>query len=271
MTLRRGPTYRWITLTTDYGLSDGFVAAVHGVIGKRAPGVRVLDVTHMVPPGDVRRGGLVLAQTLPHLPVAVHVAVVDPGVGTQRRALVLETARGLLVGPDNGLLLPAADALGGVTEAVEITNTGWLAEAISATFHGRDVFAPVAARLATGSPMADAGQPLAVADLVSLPEPVVRTAPGVLEAEVMMVDRYGNVQLAAPGSALAALPGELTVGADHSAGVQAAKAYTFADVREGQLAVFVDSAGLVALAVNGGRAVVALAVEPGDLVRISAR
>jgi S-adenosylmethionine hydrolase len=269
MTLRRGPTYRWITLTTDYGLSDGFVAAVHGVIGRKAPGVRVLDVTHLVPPGDVRRGGLVLAQTVPHLPVAVHVAVVDPGVGSGRRALVLETARGLLVGPDNGLLLPTAEALGGVTQAMEITNTGWLAEAVSATFHGRDVFAPVAARLATGALIGDAGRPLAVDELVRLPDPVVRLAPGVVEAEVVTVDRYGNVQLAAPGEALAALPAELTVGADHSVGLSATKAYTFADVQAGHLAVFVDSAGLVAIAVNGGRAVVALAVEPGDVVRIA--
>src|SRR5215510_6677068 len=107
MTSRRGATYRWITLTTDYGLSDGFVAAVHGVLGQRAPGVRVLDVTHLVPPGDVGRGAAVLAQTVIHLPVAVHVAVVDPGVGSARRGVVIQTGRGLLVGPDNGLLLGA--------------------------------------------------------------------------------------------------------------------------------------------------------------------
>jgi S-adenosylmethionine hydrolase len=271
MTLQRGPTYRWITLTTDYGLSDGFAAAVHGVIGRQAPGVRVLDVTHLVPPGDVRRGAQVLAQTVPYLPVAVHVAVVDPGVGTARRALALETARGVLVGPDNGLLLPAAEVLGGVTQALELTNTGWLAEAVSATFHGRDVFAPVAARLATGAPISDAGRPLAVAELVRLPDPVVRLAAGVVEAEVVIVDRYGNVQLAAPGPTLAGLPAELTVGADHADGLPATKSLTFADVPEGQLIVFVDSAEMVAVAVNHGRAVDALAVEPGDLVRIAAR
>src|SRR5215831_762062 len=115
MTSGRGRTFRWITLTTDYGLSDGFVAAVHGVLGQRAPGVRVLDVTHLVPPGDVARGAAVLAQTVVHLPLAVHVAVVDPGVGSARRGLAIETPNGLLVGPDNGLLIGAATTLGGIS------------------------------------------------------------------------------------------------------------------------------------------------------------
>jgi S-adenosylmethionine hydrolase len=103
--------YDWISLTTDYGLSDGFVAACHGVIARIAPSVRVIDVTHQVPPADVSRGAVVLAQTVPHLPPAVHVAVVDPGVGTARRAVAIEAPQGLLVGPDNGLLPPAAEAL----------------------------------------------------------------------------------------------------------------------------------------------------------------
>ncbi len=262
----RGTTYRWITLTTDYGLSDGFVAAVHGVLGQRAPGVRVLDVTHLVPPGDVARGAAVLAQTMPHLPLAIHVAVVDPGVGSARRGVAVQTPHGLLVGPDNGLLLAAAQALGGVTGAVELTNPEWLGEAISATFHGRDVFAPVAARLATGADLTDAGPPIQPASLVRLPDPVVRITDGVVEAEVVMLDRFGNVQLAATAGALSALPAELTVG-----GVHARKASTFADVPEGQLVAYADSAGMLALAINGGRACVALSVLPGDLVRITGR
>src|SRR3954452_5408127 len=111
----------WISLTTDYGLTDGFVAACHGVIARLAPAARVIDVTHLVPPADVRRGAAVLAQTVPYLPVGVHVAVVDPGVGSARRGVALATPAGLLVGPDNGLLPEAADALGGVTAAVELT------------------------------------------------------------------------------------------------------------------------------------------------------
>ena len=266
MTSGGGRTFRWITLTTDYGLSDGFVAAVHGVLGQRAPGVRVLDVTHLVPPGDIVRGAAVLAQTVVYLPPAVHVAVVDPGVGTPRRGLAIETPNGLLVGPDNGLLISAAAALGGIGRAAELTNDSWLAEAISATFHGRDVFAPVAARLATGAPLDDAGPVIDAADLVRLPDPVVVVAEGSVEAEVLLVDRFGNVQLAAPANVLASLPDELTVG-----GMPATKASTFAEVPQGQLVAFGDSAGMLALAINGGRAVVALSVLPGDVVKITGR
>src|SRR5687768_14002867 len=175
--------YEWISLTTDYGLSDGFVAACHGVLARLAPAARVIDVTHLVPPGDVQRGSAVLAQTLPHLPVAVHVAVVDPGVGTARRAVAVEAERGVLVGPDNGLLTNAADALGGVRRAVALTNRSWHAPSVSTTFHGRDIFAPVAARLAAGADLADAGEPVDPDALVRLPEPLVVIGDGVVEAE----------------------------------------------------------------------------------------
>ncbi|MEV1147882.1 SAM-dependent chlorinase/fluorinase, partial [Micromonospora sp. NPDC049799] len=147
----------WISLTTDYGLADGFVAACHGMIARLAPTARVIDVTHLVPAADVRRGATVLAQTVPYLPAGVHVAVVDPGVGTERRGVVLDTPDGLLVGPDNGLLLDAAAALGGIRVAAELANAEWFAPRVSATFHGRDVFAPVAARLALGAPLTGAG------------------------------------------------------------------------------------------------------------------
>jgi hypothetical protein len=259
-----GGVYDWISLTTDYGLSDGFVAACHGVIARLAPGARVIDVTHDVPPADVARGAAVLAQTVPHLPPAVHVAVVDPGVGTARRGLLVVTPGGLLVGPDNGLLLPAATALGGTERAYELANDEWFAPAVSPTFHGRDVFAPVAARLADGADPALAGRPVPVDSLVRLPEPVVRAGDGWLEAEVVMVDRFGNVQLAAAGDALADFGDRLTV-----AGLAAVRGDTFADADPGRLVVFTDSAGRVSVAVNGGRAVVALRVTPGDVLRLS--
>ncbi|HEY0699630.1 MAG TPA: SAM-dependent chlorinase/fluorinase [Micromonospora sp.] len=255
----------WVSLTTDYGLSDGFVAACHGVVARLAPSVRMIDVTHLVPPGDVRRGATVLAQTVGYLPPAVHVAVVDPGVGTARRGVALVTPGGMLVGPDNGLLLWAADALGGVTTAVELTNRSWFGDAVSHTFHGRDVFAPVAARLAVGAPLTGAGPRIDPAGLVRLPEPVVTTGPGWLEAEVLTVDRFGNVQLAAPGDALAGLADRLTV-----AGVPAVRGATFGDVPAGELVVHVDSADRVAVAVNNGRAAVVLSVTPGALVRVAA-
>src|SRR3954449_2580783 len=149
--------YGWISLTTDYGTFDGFVAACHGAIARINRDVRVIDVTHHVPPADVARGAAVLAQTAPHLPPSVHVAVVDPGVGTARRGIAVSTPNGLLVGPDNGLLVWAAEALGGLDAVVELTNADWFLGDVSRTFHGRDVFAPVAARLALGAPLADAG------------------------------------------------------------------------------------------------------------------
>lgn len=258
------PGYDYISFTTDYGLSDGFVAACHGTIARTAPAARVIDVTHLIAPGDVTRGAAVLAQTVPYLPDAVHLAVVDPGVGTPRRAVVVQTPHGLLVGPDNGLLIWAAQALGGPSAAYELASEDWFAPNVSRTFHGRDVFAPVAARLARGADPADAGPPVAPDSLVVLPEPVVAWGDGWLEAEVLTVDRFGNVQLAAPGSTLEQLPDRLTVG-----GCRAIRGTTFADAPSGGLVVFADSADRVAIAVNGGRAAVMLAVTPGDLVRIS--
>jgi S-adenosylmethionine hydrolase len=258
------PRYDWVSLTTDYGLSDGFVAACHGVIARIAPSTRVIDVTHLVPPADVARGAAVLAQAVVHLPPAVHVGVVDPGVGTARRAVAIETPGGLLVGPDNGLLPNAADALGGIGRAIVLDQPGWFAETVSPTFHGRDVFAPVAARLARGDDLGGAGSAVDPDTLVRLPDPVVNVGDGWLEAEVATIDRFGNVQLAADGETLDRLGELLRVG-----GITARRAATFGDAVSGGLVVYVDSAGRVAIAINGGRAVVALGVIPGDVLRIS--
>lgn len=260
--------YAWISLTTDYGLADGFVGICHGVAARLAPEARIIDITHLIDPGDVRRGAAVLAQTVGQLPPAVHVAVVDPGVGTPRRAIAVAAGHSLLVGPDNGLLLWAADALGGVHAAVELANPMWFAARVSRTFHGRDVFVPAAARLATGAALHDAGPAVPPDSLVRLPEPVFRAGDGWFEAEVLTVDRFGNVQLAAGPAALAALgpvPGgaALTV-----AGVPARRGDTFADAPAGEVVVLVDSAGLLAVAVNGGRAAAALSVRPGDVLRV---
>jgi S-adenosylmethionine hydrolase len=258
------PAYDWISLTTDYGLSDGFVAACHGSIARIAPAVRVIDVTHLVPPADVARASAVLAQAVPHLPPAVHVAVVDPGVGTARRGVAIEAPGGLLVGPDNGLLPAAADTLGGIRRVVALDRPEWFAGTVSPTFHGRDIFAPVAARLALGRDLADAGSALDPATLVRLPEPVMTAGDGWLEAEVATIDRFGNVQLAAPGAALDGLGDLLRVG-----GLAAHRVATFGEAASGGLVVYVDSADRVAVAINGGRAVVALGVGPGDILRIS--
>ncbi|WP_250290807.1 SAM-dependent chlorinase/fluorinase, partial [Frankia sp. CiP1_Cm_nod1] len=160
----------YVSFLTDYGLGDGFVAVCHGVLLRHAPGVRIIDISHLVPAGDVRRGSVVLAQTVGHLPPAVHLAVVDPGVGTSRRALVVSAPRGVLVGPDNGLLPPAADVLGGVRAAVALA----VPHGVPATFHGRDVFAPAAAAVAAGRDPATLGEQIDPHGLLRLAPPVSR-------------------------------------------------------------------------------------------------
>ncbi|HTF11500.1 MAG TPA: SAM-dependent chlorinase/fluorinase [Asanoa sp.] len=253
----------WISFTTDYGRRDGFVAACHGAIAKIEPTARVIDVTHEIMPGNVARGAVVLAQTVGDLPTGVHLAVVDPGVGTARRSIALRAPGGLLVGPDNGLLIWAAEALGGVTDAVELTNPAWFAPVVTRTFHGRDIFAPVAARLAGGAALHEAGPAIDPAVLARLPEPEVESGDGWLAAEVLNVDRFGNVQLAAT-----ALPAP--VGHQVRIGEQrAVVGETFADVPQGGLVVLLDSAGQLAVAANGAPADDALDVVPGDVVRIT--
>lgn len=257
--------FDWISFTTDYGLTDGFVAVCHGVIARVAPAVRIIDITHQVAPGDVARGAIVLAQTVPHLPAAVHLAVVDPGVGTDRRAIAIGTPGGILVGPDNGLLIRAAAALGGILQVVALTEQSWFAPTVAPTFHGRDIFAPVAARLALGADLSAGGPRVDQDSLVRLPDPVVTVCNGWVDAEVTSVDRYGNVQLAARAEVIAPLGDRLKVGS-----MPAARTTTFGNAPAGALLVFLDSTGHVALGINGGRAVVALSVMPGDIVRITA-
>jgi S-adenosyl-L-methionine hydrolase (adenosine-forming) len=259
--------YEWISLTTDYGTFDGFVAACHGSIARIAPDVRVIDITHHVPPADVTRGAHVLAQTAPYLPESVHCAVVDPGVGTDRRGIAIATPGGILVGPDNGLLVPAAEALGGIDTVVELSNKDWFLGDLSRTFHGRDLFAPAAARIALGAELAEGGPRVDADTLVRLPAPVVSMGDGYFEAEVLTVDRFGNVQLAATGGVLDRVGQDLVV----NGGVRARRGATFADVDPGDLLVYEDSAGQVAVAVNNGRAVVVLSVTPGDLVKVATR
>jgi hypothetical protein len=256
--------YDWVSFTTDYGTSDGFVAACKGVIAGIAPAVRILDVTHDVGPQDVRRGATVLAQTVGYLPPAVHLAVVDPGVGTDRRGVVLVTGAALLVGPDNGLLLPAAEALGGVLAAHELTEPRFRLPEVSTTFHGRDVFAPAAAHLAAGVPPADFGP--AVTALVRLPEPRTVVADGWLTSDIIGVDRFGNLQLAAGGQELAEFGlrrGDQVRVRHNRSTVDGTVGDTFADVPPGSLLVLVDSAGQVSLAVNGGSAAEALGGRTG--------
>jgi S-adenosyl-L-methionine hydrolase (adenosine-forming) len=262
-----------LTFITDYGLEDGFVAACHGVAARIAPEARVIDITHLVQPGDVRRGAAVLAQTIPYLPPAVHVAVVDPGVGTARRGVAVKAGDSILVGPDNGLLSWAIDAKGGADLAFQLTNGDLWLHPVSPTFHGRDIFMPVAAHLAAGQELASAGDEIDLADLVTLPAPTSRVRDGEAEGEVMSVDRFGNVQL----SIVAADVGQLGVGFGSQVVVRAGRRQltvpfleTFAAVAPGEIVAFTDSAGLISLAVNAGDAAQQLGLPPGAHVRLSA-
>jgi S-adenosyl-L-methionine hydrolase (adenosine-forming) len=260
--------YPWIWLLTDYGLTDGFVASCRGVIARIAPSARVEDITHEVPARDIRHGAAVLAQTVPYLPPSVVVAVVDPGVGTSRRAVALAAGNLVLVGPDNGLLLWAADTLGGVATAVELVEPDYLLDVSARTFAGRDVFAPAAAHLALGVPLTAFGPSLPVVALTRLPTPRVEIRPGVLDTEVLSVDRFGNVQLAAASADLEAAGldrGHVQVDAADKS-YPATVGTTFADVPPGGLVLFEDSAGHVALAVNGGSAAEQLGLLSGAAV-----
>jgi S-adenosyl-L-methionine hydrolase (adenosine-forming) len=264
----RDLAYPWIWLLTDYGWRDGFVASCHGVIARIAPSVRVEDITHDVPARDIRHGAAVLAQTVPYLPPSVVVGVVDPAVGTARRAVALAAGQIILVGPDNGLLLWAADAVGGPSSAVELVEPAYLLDVSARTFAGRDVFAPAAAHLATGVPLTAFGPKLAVDELIRLPAPRAESHEGVLHTEVLSVDRFGNVQLSATVAELnaAALDsGVVRLGVlDRS--YSSTVGTTFADVPLGDIVLFIDSAGKVALAVNGGDAASTLDLRPGTSV-----
>lgn len=239
----------------------------------RCPRARVIDITHAIPPQDVRTGALVLRDALVHMPPGVHLAVVDPGVGASgaaaRRAVAIRTAEQarLLVGPDNGLLALAAARFGGAAESADIGASPERLQPVSATFHGRDIFAPVAAALADGAALADVGSPLPVSSLRELPLPRAQLREAALLAHVLRIDRFGNLALDASGAELtrAGIAGgaQIAVGVGGREHVAAAVT-AFADAPEGELLIYVDSTGGAALAVNGGSAAARLEASPGD-------
>ena len=265
--------FGYLSFLTDYGLDDGFVAACHGVAARIAPHAAIIDVTHLVPPGDVRRGAAVLAQTVPYLPPAVHVAVVDPGVGTARRGVAVAAGDSVFIGPDNGLLSWAVTASGGAARAFSLTNSElWLAN-VTATFHGRDIFMPVAAHLAGGTELTATGAEIDVADLVTLPAPERLIRDSVAEGEVLTVDRFGNVQLTITASDAAQIglkPGATAHIRSGRHRLTIPYRDMFAAVAPGELVSYTDSAGLVAVAVNGGNAAQRLVLAPGARVTMAA-
>lgn len=264
-----------ITFLSDFGLQDDFVGTCHGVIKRIAPEAEIIDITHGIPPQQVLQGALVLRNTLPYMPEGVHLAVVDPGVGSHRRALVLRSGDGrLLVGPDNGLLLPAADALGTVAEAHELANPEYALDSVSRTFHGRDLFSPAAAHLALGVSPADLGPPIDPQALVRLDVPEPEVGQNRIRAVVLYVDHFGNMQLNLRRHDLedaGVLPGvkvELELALDR---YFATAARTFADARPGEIILYEDSYGNIAIAISGGSAAELFGAAPSDEVRIHLR
>ena len=263
-----------ITFLSDYGLDDDFVGVCHGVIATLCPEARVIDLTHGIARHDIRAGALLLEGALPYLPVGVHLAVVDPDVGAERRAVALRLADGrLLVGPDNGLLSLAAARGGGIVEAVDIAGSPYRLQPISATFHGRDIFSPIAARLAGGLPLAQMGEPCDPEQLVQLSLPRPRLEDGVLVAHAVYIDRFGNVQLNVEREDLARLGlrlgHQVCLELDSNATRSAPYVRTFADVEAGQLMVYEDAYGRLAIAVSHGNAAHRLRMAIDDELRIA--
>ncbi len=264
-----------VTLLTDYGHDDDFVGVCHGVIRSIAPDASIVDITHGIAKYDVRRGALVLRNALPYMPIGVHVAIVDPQVGTERRAIALGCVDGrMLVGPDNGLLSLAWEAAGGIEVAVDISRSPHRLEPVSATFHGRDLFAPVAGHLAAGEPLEDAGEPLDpdALTVVELPRPQVEE--GRVVAHALSTDRFGNIALDVRHEDLAGTGLALGKAVELEAGgvrLFASFATTFADVGEGDVLVYEDAYRTLAIAVNRGDAAAQLGVGMDDEIVLKPR
>jgi len=262
-----------ITFLSDYGTQDEFVGVCHAVIARICPEARVIDLGHGVARHGILPAAAVLAHALPYLPAGVHLTVVDPEVGAERRAVAVATADGRrFVGPDNGVLWPALERAGGAVRAVDVARSPHRLEPVSATFHGRDLFAPVAAHLAAGAALEEAGDPLAVDELVRLELPRPRPDGDALVVHVLAVDRFGNVQLDAGHEDLAGTRLRLgrAVAVHARDGVEEAPyARTFADVPAGALLVYEDSWRRLAVAVNRGDAAARLGVAPGDELRLA--
>jgi S-adenosylmethionine hydrolase len=263
-------SFRFITFTSDYGHDDEFVGVCRGVMKQTAPDVEILDITHGIAPQDVQSGALVLAQAVPFMPPAVHLAIVDPGVGTTRRGVVIGTRSGPpLVGPDNGLLWLAAETLGGAVQAHEITNDRLMNPRVSRTFHGRDVFAPVAAHLALGLPPEEVGPQIDVEDLERVNLPRSRVDDDHVHGQIVMTDHFGNLGLNVERADLEGagiLLGDLLELRIGGKVWETRYCEAFAEVPPGRVAVLEDSHRHIAIAVNQGSARSVLEARRGDPV-----
>ena len=264
-------TSDFVSFLSDYGLEDEFVGVCRGVMMRIAPHIRVIDIHHNILRQDIRHGAIVLEQSVRYLPRGVHLAVVDPSVGSKRRAIALQTKSGsYFVGPDNGLLLPAAEALDGIVAAFEITNEEYMLSPVSKTFQGRDVFAPAAAHLASGVDLEDLGPEVAAEELVKLEIPEAWVHDDHLHAEVLQVDRFGNLQLNVgreqlESIGLAAEGSQLEVRLEGHR-VRAPMCRTFADVSDHEYVLVEDSYRFLSLAINKGDAAAKLRAGAGSTV-----
>lgn len=263
----------YCSFLSDYGSSDEFVGVCTSVMLSLAPDLRVIDLTHEIPPHDVKAAALTLVRAAQYLPEGgIVLAVVDPGVGTDRRLLAVEVAHGVLVGPDNGLLAPAVAMLGGANRVVSLTNPEYQLPSPGPTFAGRDVLAPAVGHLAAGVPLGDLGEEVDAAGLVpglvSLPQ---HEADGSIAGEVWWVDRFGNCQLNVDPDELTAhggtpgQPVEVRFGDE----VRAARwVATYADAKPSELVLVVDSYGLTSLAIDRQSAARVCGLRPGSAVRL---
>lgn len=232
-----------LTLLTDFGTADYYVAAVKGTVLRLAPGTTLVDISHQVPPGDVETAAFLLAAAAPAFPEGtVHLAVVDPGVGSERRILAVRTAAAWFVAPDNGLLTPA---LAGAASIRSVERTEIFLRAPGQTFHGRDRFAPAAAWLLRGEPAEALGPE--IGDARRLPVPPPRRSPGRISGRVVHVDRYGNLVTDIPAGWLPAAPCRAAVAGNTAT----RRASHYAEIPAGEPALLPGSLGTVELSLNG--------------------
>jgi len=262
---------RPVCFLSDFGLADDFAGTCKGVMLRIAPGVSIVDLTHEVPGFGVETGAEILQHATRYMPVdAVYLAVVDPGVGTERRGIALRSGSGaLLVGPDNGLLIAAAESLRGVSRACALTEERFHLHPVSNTFHGRDVFAPVAAHLAAGVGLSDLGEPVDPSSLVRLGQAgVLEDEGGGFVTRIISIDRFGNARLSLLQEESGLEYGEaLTV--DTGDGEMSVRyVETFGSAKAGELVLVPDSHWRLSLAINKGSAAQALALGAGGKVRL---
>ncbi len=270
----------FITFLTDFG-PDSAAAICRGVMLSIAPDATILDISHSVRKYQIRDGAFLLWIALPHMPVGIHVAVVDPGVGTARRPIGLRTGRGdVLIGPDNGLLTAAGGALGGIVEARVLENRGWMLPRTSSTFHGRDIFSPIAAQLAIGGDFAEVGPGVDPGTLVTIVFPTPTVGEGVLDTSIVYIDSFGNLRLAGDPGHVAAALGEPAPGARFSVEFapvdgqstplveEAQWVRTFGEIPPGAPLLYEDSFGNLGFADNQSNAALRLGARVDQRVRI---